>query len=188
MNVDWTAELIEQLVWHWETAARPRLERLVDNEYLWETVPNRWSLRVPSDVRSTMAVGAGELLLDYEFPEPRPVPVTTIGWRMAHLIVGVFGGRVANHFGGPRVGYESWRYAPTADEALVQLDRAYAEWIAGVRGLDDADLARPVGDVEGPWAQKLMATLVLHINREVIHHMAEIALLRDLYLRTRRPV
>jgi hypothetical protein len=28
-----------------------------------------------------------------------------------------------------------------------------------------------------------MATLVLHINREVIHHAAEIALLRDLYLR-----
>jgi hypothetical protein len=26
-----------------------------------------------------------------------------------------------------------------------------------------------------------MATLILHINREVIHHGAEIALLRDLY-------
>jgi hypothetical protein len=29
-----------------------------------------------------------------------------------------------------------------------------------------------------------MATLVLHINREVIHHGAEIALLRDRYQRT----
>jgi hypothetical protein len=28
-----------------------------------------------------------------------------------------------------------------------------------------------------------MAALVLHINREVIHHGAEIALLRDLYVR-----
>jgi hypothetical protein len=28
-----------------------------------------------------------------------------------------------------------------------------------------------------------MATLVLHIHREVIHHGAEISLLRDLYLR-----
>jgi hypothetical protein len=26
-----------------------------------------------------------------------------------------------------------------------------------------------------------MATLVLHINREVFHHAAEVALLRDLY-------
>jgi hypothetical protein len=30
-----------------------------------------------------------------------------------------------------------------------------------------------------------MASLVLHINREVIHHGAEIALLRDLYLHQR---
>jgi hypothetical protein len=30
-----------------------------------------------------------------------------------------------------------------------------------------------------------MAALVLHIHREVIHHGAEIALLRDLYLRQR---
>ena len=27
-----------------------------------------------------------------------------------------------------------------------------------------------------------MAELVLHINREMIHHLAEIALLRDLYV------
>jgi hypothetical protein len=30
-----------------------------------------------------------------------------------------------------------------------------------------------------------MAELVLHINREVIHHGAEIALLRDLYAHRR---
>jgi hypothetical protein len=30
-----------------------------------------------------------------------------------------------------------------------------------------------------------MATLVLHINREMIHHLAEVSLLRDLYLHTR---
>lgn len=29
-----------------------------------------------------------------------------------------------------------------------------------------------------------MAPLVLHINREVIHHGAEVALLRDLWART----
>ena len=28
-----------------------------------------------------------------------------------------------------------------------------------------------------------MADLVLHIHRELIHHLAEVALLRDLYLR-----
>jgi hypothetical protein len=39
------------------------------------------------------------------------------------------------------------------------------------------------GSAEGPYAQFPLATLVLHINREAIHHGAEIALLRDLYLR-----
>lgn len=30
-----------------------------------------------------------------------------------------------------------------------------------------------------------MLDLLLHINRELIHHLAEIALLRDLYAHTR---
>jgi hypothetical protein len=42
-------------------------------------------------------------------------------------------------------------------------------------------LDRPIGAAEGAWADRTMAELVLHINREVIHHGAEIACLRDLY-------
>ena len=42
-------------------------------------------------------------------------------------------------------------------------------------------LAREVGPAEGPWATSSMAELILHINRETLHHGAEIALLRDLY-------
>jgi len=44
-------------------------------------------------------------------------------------------------------------------------------------------LSRPCGPAEGPYARLSMAALVLHIHREVIHHGAEICLLRDLYLR-----
>ena len=40
---------------------------------------------------------------------------------------------------------------------------------------------RPVGPAEGAFTEYPFATLVLHINREVIHHGAEISLLRDLY-------
>jgi len=50
-----------------------------------------------------------------------------------------------------------------------------------VRGLGASGLARAIGPAEGPWADYPMATLVLHINREMLHHGAEIALLRDLY-------
>ena len=41
--------------------------------------------------------------------------------------------------------------------------------------------ALPCGPAEGPYADLPLAALVLHINREAIHHGAEIALLRDLY-------
>jgi hypothetical protein len=92
---------------------------------------------------------------------------------------------VAAHFGGPPVDYGSFAYAGTAAEALAQLDDTYAGWTAGVHRLDAAALARPCGPAEGPYAEYPMAAHVLHINREVIHHGAEVALLRDLY-RARR--
>jgi hypothetical protein len=38
-----------------------------------------------------------------------------------------------------------------------------------------------VGPAEGPFAEHPYAELVLHINREAIHHSAEVLLLRDLY-------
>lgn len=65
-----------------------------------------------------------------------------------------------------------------------QLDwhwREQLRWIGGVRGLGPDEMARAVGPAEGPWADHSMAELVLHINREMLHHGAEIALLRDLY-------
>ena len=92
---------------------------------------------------------------------------------------------LAGHFGGPACDYLNFEYAGTAADALAQLDRAYAAWTAGVRSLDAAALAAPCGPAEGPYAEYPMATLVLHISRETIHHGAEIALLRDLYAHRR---
>ena len=58
-------------------------------------------------------------------------------------------------------------------------------WIlTGVRGVDAEAMARPIGPNEGPWAEHAMSELILHINREVIHHGAEIACIRDLYAHT----
>src|SRR5204862_1645043 len=118
---------------------------------------------------------------DWESPEPTPSPVTTIAWRMAHLIVPVFGRRAQLHFGGPDADYTTFRFASTAAGALEQLDAAYRRWVDGVRTLDDAALSRPIGDREPGWEPFPYAALVLHITREVIHHGAEILLLRDLY-------
>jgi hypothetical protein len=37
------------------------------------------------------------------------------------------------------------------------------------------------GPTEGPYADHPLGSLILHINREAIHHGAEVCLLRDLY-------
>ena len=181
MDIDWNGQLIEQLDRHWRTQARPRLEGLTDDEYFWEPVSGCWSVHPRGRGVAAIAGGTGGFIVDFEFPEPVPAPVTTIAWRLAHVIVGCFGMRNAGHFGGPPMDYMSFAYAGTADEALAQLDDVYATWITGVRELGEKGLAEPCGEAEGPWAEHLMAELVLHINREVIHHLSEMALLRDLY-------
>jgi hypothetical protein len=169
------------LDWHWQYHLRPRLDGLTDDEYLWEPVAGCWSVRRRAASAASVAHGSGEYVIEHEWPEPTPPPVTTIAWRLGHIIVGVFGKRSAAHFGGPPCEYNSFEYAGTAGEALRQLDEAYAVWVKGVRGLGDGGLARPCGPAEGPFAEFPMAALVLHINREAIHHGAEICLLRDLY-------
>lgn len=184
MTVDWTHQVAEQLDWHWRTNLRPRYEGLTDDEYFWEPVPGAWNVRRRGTSTAPMSVGAGEFTMDFAMPQsaPAPAPVTTIAWRLGHITVGVLGMRVASHFGGPSFSYDTHEYPGTAAAALAQLDDAYAGWIAGVRGLGDDDLAAPSGPAEEPFGAEPMAALVLHINREMLHHGAEIALLRDLYL------
>lgn len=178
--------LIDQIELHWHTMLRPRLEGLTDQEYLWEPVADCWSVRPRGTGTAPIQAGSGAFTVDFAFPEPEPPPVTTIAWRLAHIIVGVLAMRNAGHFGREATDYATFGYAGTAKEALAQLDEEYASWIRGVRGLDTSGLQRPCGPTEEPWGERPMASLVLHINRELIHHGAEIALLRDLY--AHRPV
>jgi hypothetical protein len=130
-----------------------------------------------------MATGGGNLVIDWAWPEPDPPPVTTIAWRLGHVIVAVLGRRNALHFAGPPVDYDTWEYAPAAASALTQLDDAYDLWLQGVKRLDEGALRQLIGDREEGWEESPYAALVLHITREVIHHGAEILLLRDLYRR-----
>ncbi len=173
--------LVEQLDFHWTRQLRARLAGLTDAEYFAEPVPGAWNVRARGTSTAPVQAGSGDFTIDFAFPEPVPAPVTTIAWRLGHLIVGVFGRRNAAHFDGPPCDYESFAYAGTAAAALDQLDAAYDRWRTGVQALGDKGLHRACGPAEGPFGDYSMATLVLHINREVIHHGAEIALLRDLW-------
>lgn len=180
----WNDLLREQIDWHWHHHVRPRLAGLTDDEYFWEPAPGSWSVRPRGTGTAPVQAGSGEMTIDFAFPEPSPAPVTTIAWRLGHVIVGVLAVRNVAHFGREATDYESFDYAPTAAAALDQLEAEYATWLAGVEGLGEDGLHRPCGPAEGPFAEAPMAALVLHINRELIHHLAEVFLLRDLYLHT----
>ncbi|MEG3636707.1 DinB family protein [Micromonospora palythoicola] len=176
--------LSEQLDWYWRKNLRPRLEGLTDEEYFWEPVRGCWSIRPRGTSAAPMPEDAVEWTMDQVTPGPVPAPVTTIAWRLAHVIVSCLGYRVGWYFGGQHTDSETFAYAGTADEALEQLDEMYGRWHAGVRDLSDADLDNPpaLGPERFP-----MENRILHVNRELIHHGAEICLLRDLY-RWRDPV
>jgi hypothetical protein len=179
--IDWNRQLIDQLDWHWQHHFRPHLNSLTDDEYFWEPVQGCWNVQPRGASTAPIQAGSGSFTIDFAFPEPEPPPVTTIAWRLGHIIVGVLGARASNHFGNRSINYQSFDYAGTAAGALRQLDDVYAAWTGGVRALDGAGLAQPCGPDEGSFADYPMAALVLHINRETIHHGAEIMLLRDLY-------
>ena len=179
--LDWFPALAEQLDWHWTTNLRPRMDGLTDDEYFWEPVPGSWNVRRRGDPAAVGDAGGGDWTIDFALPEPSPPPVTAIAWRIGHLVVGVLGARAASHFGGPPFDYATHEYPGDAATAMAQLDATHAAWTAGVRELSADDLRRAAGPAEGPWADHPMAALVPHINREGLHHGAEIALLRDLY-------
>ncbi|MEJ2886420.1 DinB family protein [Actinomycetospora aeridis] len=166
----WTGELLSQLELHWERQLRPRLAGLGDDEYFWEPAPGAWGLRW----RAAEARWVG----DFTIPPPEPAPVTTIGWRIRHLVGVVHGMRSMPPFTGASWDFATFPSPGTAAGALAQLDDAVARWTADVRALGDDGLLAPFGSGPEGWT---VAGIVLHVHRELIHHGAEIALLRDLY-------
>ncbi|XVX22195.1 DinB family protein [Actinomycetota bacterium] len=182
----WNPLLRDQLDWHWTNQLRPRLDGLTDDEYHWAPTSLAgpvWGVRPRGTSTAPMQAGSGDYTIDWGMPEEGAArePFTTIAWRMGHVIVGCLAMRNHSHFGAPAGDYFTWDYAGTAAEALAQLDEQVRVWRDGVAGLGEEGLARPCGEAEGPYAQDPLGRLVLHINRELIHHGAEISMMRDLY-------
>lgn len=154
---------------------RQRLDGLTDEELLWEPYPGCWSLRRLRD---------GSWVSDW-VPEPPPLPpLTTLAWRMVHLI-GCYGSARNSEWLGVEVStapVESWSVTPvTAADAIGSLEHAHTRWRHVLDMVDDDDLARRLGPIGGPYADETCAAFVLHMLDEVIHHGAEVAVMRDLY-------
>lgn len=172
-TIDWNHELRDQMEFAWTHQFLPRLEGLTDAEYLWEPAPDSWSIRPDT---------TGHWRLDRPSPEPTPSPVTTIAWRMMH-IADVLGRRASCHFGDWSFDLAAISLPSTAAEGLAFLTEQHDTWIAGLTAVGEEGLARPCGKAEPFYPESPLAALVLHINREFLHHAAEIQLLRDLALR-----
>jgi uncharacterized damage-inducible protein DinB len=145
-----------------------RLEGLTDDEYLWEPVAGMWSVRVDANGSATVD-GAGERDID-------PAPVTTIAWRLWHIAIDCFDD-YTRRFGGDTAD-ASAGWTADADEAIEILE---GKW-TGYRSLvDSRDWWDQLGVIWGPWTSHSVADMAMHASNELVHHAAEIALLRDLH-------
>jgi hypothetical protein len=116
-------------------------------------------------------------------PEPELTPVTTIAWRLGHLHSG-FAGRWEWTFGERRQQPDLLvDFTPSASLAMerfwVEVDR----WHDSVAAMTPEQLDTPgFGQYpDGSDRDEPFATVLVDQNLEFIHHMAEIALLRDLW-------
>ena len=82
-------------------------------------------------------------------------------------------------------GYALWRHKKKGTIYRILtvglLEKTYRWWTDGVREMTEAEFLAPLGPRGGFYADQPMAQLVLHLNRETMHHGGEIGVLRDLY-------
>ncbi|MEV4256477.1 DinB family protein [Spirillospora sp. NPDC049652] len=159
---------------HAWTRTRDRLSGLTDAEYLWEPVPDGWTLRPDASGRWHIdADGGGG-------PAPDPVPVPTIAWRMNHVALAFvdFGERL---FNARNITIDDVEFSGTADGGVAFLEDAYRGWREPLGKLAGDDWWRPGGPPFFAYADTPAYDVALHVLDEFIHHTAEIGVLRDLY-------
>lgn len=144
-----------------------RLDGLTDEEYLWEPVPGMWSVRAVDG--RPMVDGAGVRDLD-------DAPATTIAWRLWHIALDCLDDYTRRFGGDPTAAPDVWTL--DAEEAIEALQNAWAAYRQEIRG---RDWWSQLGEDWGPWSSHCVADMAMHASNELVHHGAEIALLRDLH-------
>ena len=148
-----------------------RTEGMTDEEYLWEPVPGCWTVHQRD----------GGWAVDWTKRDPDPAPVTTIAWRTWHLAVDCLDSYSSRRFARRGTGLEGTAWVATWAEARGMLERAWTVFRAGVEGWGEDHLFDALGPNWGPYRENNNLELAVHAQHELIHHGAEIALLRDLY-------
>jgi hypothetical protein len=148
-----------------------RLEGITDEEFLWSPGPRSSTVERRADGRGRPVTASDDA------PSLR-----TIAWLVGHL--GEMGFERADYTtGGHSLLPGSLDWPLTAAEGLRFLTEGQRRWRAAIGSLD-ADEVETVGRSQFPHGLDPylpVLEIVWWMNRELIHHGAEIAVLRDLY-------
>ena len=161
---------------------RERLEGLTDAEYFWEPTPSCWRICRRSEAKTAQVGGKGEWVMEYEPRDPQPPPITTLAWRLCHIVIWQMV-RCDYTFGAKKLGWNEIELPGNAADAIAFFDHSHQAWRSGLGALTDADLD-VVGLSSYPGGldpQVPFGALWWWTNRELIHHGGEIGLLRDLW-------
>lgn len=160
---------------------------VTDAEFFWEPVPGCWSVRRRVDgpgPRATLPAGSGEWGRDAApYPHPWPPPFTTIAWRLSHLSE-MLTLRADHTAGGHALTRDDYPDHGEAARAIAAFDAGAAAWREALLGIDDDSVLDTVGYCTYPHgsdAEEPFVDVVWWVNQELLHHGAEIALIRDLY-------
>jgi len=168
-----------QLGFSWLEVA-DRLATLTQAELEWEPGPHALRVVRRGEERSPRTLGAGEWVMEWpagpESSQPR-----TIAWLVAHLTE-VFFERWEWTFGAHELRRDAVEFSGELGPAVAGLRRQVDRWRADVEALpEDAAFTVGLSQATEIDAQAPFAHLVAHLNRELIHHGAEILVLQDLY-------
>ena len=172
------AMAVGQLGFSWLELAG-RLASVTQEEFTWEPRPGSLSVVRRGSERTARTLGVGEWVAEWPEAADDPGP-RTIAWLVAHLTEAYFE-RWEWTFGTRRQRRADAVVHGEVDPARAELDRWVGAWRDGVAAVPDEDFLT-VGlsqateiDAAAPFGH-----LVLHMNRELIHHGAEIMTLLDL--------
>ena len=164
--------------------SRLRIDGVTNDEITWEPWPGMWSIRPRSEAQTPDAFGPGDFVLDHESGlDPfSGGPLSTMAWRVGHL-TSAFAGRWEWTFGqrqtDPQLLVDFEPTTVMVDRLWIEIDR----WLDEIEAMTDDQLDQP-GFGQYPYGLDPhipFVGIIRWMNREAIHHLAEVALLRDLY-------
>ena len=81
----------------------------------------------------------------------------------------------------PELRDEDIRHPRTAIGGIEYVEASWSAWQRLVSSLTSEEMWQPIGPVGGSYSDYERIAFVVHIMDELIHHAAEVGVLRDLY-------